>query len=175
MFWRSLFILFIFGYFIVCHTSIYSFWLPLGFFKLILLWKKPTQNIFHLKILNSKISKQTSKSKKPDKMLTDILEYNNFYIDWYLTPTLAIFQLYCGVIICIYPFLIHYILIDWVWGNSKFIVPETLTIDRGEAEVNSQGRGEKKLAIPEYTVYKYFIIPKNIRLIVEWSPQNDKE
>jgi hypothetical protein len=42
---------------------------------------------------------------------------------------------------------------------SKFIVPETLTIDRGEAEVNSQGRGDKKLAIPEYTVYKYFIIP----------------
>ena len=29
--------------------------------------------------------------------------------------------------------------------------------------------------IPEYTVYKYFIIPKNIRLIVEWSPQKDKD
>jgi hypothetical protein len=69
----------------------------------------------------------------------------------------------------------YYILIDWVWGNSKFLVPETLTIDRGEAEVNSQGRGDKKLAIPEYAVYKYFIIPKNIRLIVEWLPQNDKE
>jgi hypothetical protein len=26
-----------------------------------------------------------------------------------------------------------------------------------------------------YTVYEYFIIPKNIRLIVEWSPQNDKD
>jgi hypothetical protein len=37
------------------------------------------------------------------------------------------------------------------------------------------GRGDNKLAIPEYTVYKYFIIPKNIRLIVEWSPQNDKD
>jgi hypothetical protein len=70
---------------------------------------------------------------------------------------------------------LYYILIDWVWGNSKFIVPEKLTIDRGEAEVNSKGRGDKKLAIPEYTVYKYFIISKNIRLIVEWSPQNDKE
>ena len=69
----------------------------------------------------------------------------------------------------------HYILIDWVWGNSKFVVPEKLTIDRGEADVNSQGRGGNKLAIPEYTVYKYFIIPKNIRLIVEWSPQNDKD
>jgi hypothetical protein len=42
-------------------------------------------------------------------------------------------------------------------------------------EVNSQGRGDNKLVIPEYTVYKYFIIPKNIRLIVEWSPQNDKD
>ena len=29
------------------------------------------------------------------------------------------------------------------------------------------GRGHNKLAIPEYTVYKYFIIPINIRLIVE--------
>jgi hypothetical protein len=47
----------------------------------------------------------------------------------------------------------YYILIDWVWGNSKFVVPETLTIDRGEAEVNSQGRGDNKLAILEYTVY----------------------
>jgi hypothetical protein len=34
-----------------------------------------------------------------------------------------------------------YILIDWVGGNSKFVVPETLTIDRSEAEVNSQGLG----------------------------------
>jgi len=33
--------------------------------------------------------------------------------------------------------------------------------------VNSQCLGDNKLAIPEYTVYKYFIIPKNIRLIVE--------
>jgi hypothetical protein len=49
------------------------------------------------------------------------------------------------------------------WGNSKCVVPETLTIDRGEAEVNSQGRGDNTLAIPEYTVYKYFIIPKNIK------------
>jgi hypothetical protein len=42
-------------------------------------------------------------------------------------------------------------------------------------EANSQGRGDNKFGIPEYTVYKYFIIPKNIRLIVEWSPQNDKD
>ena len=71
--------------------------------------------------------------------------------------------------------LTFYILIDWVWGNSKFVVPEKLIIDLGEADVNSQGRGDNKLAIPEYTVYKYFIKPKNIRLIVEWSPQNDKD
>jgi hypothetical protein len=49
----------------------------------------------------------------------------------------------------------------------KFVVPERLTIDRGEAEVNCQGRGDKTLDIAEYTVYKYCIIPKNIRLIVE--------
>jgi hypothetical protein len=124
------------------------------------------------------------------------------------------------------------ILIDCVFGNSKFLVPSTLTSDLGFASVNSQtinllfphtqsisiyyisqvnnmftfrrsmirlyfvllyltkflgqsikfiaevtsqGRGDKKLAIPEYTVYKYFIIPKNIRLVVEWSPQNDKD
>jgi hypothetical protein len=40
---------------------------------------------------------------------------------------------------------------------------KTLTIDLGFASVNSQGRGGNKLAITEYTVYKYFIIPKNIR------------
>jgi hypothetical protein len=46
-----------------------------------------------------------------------------------------------------------------------FVVLETLIIDRGKAEVNSQGRGDKKLAIPEYTVYKYFIIYKYILLV----------
>ena len=60
-------------------------------------------------------------------------------------------------------------------GIVSLLSHETLTIERGEAEVNSQGRGDNKLAIPEYTVYKYFIIPKNIRLIVERSPQNDKD
>ena len=29
-------------------------------------------------------------------------------------------------------------------------------------EVNSQCLGDNKLAIPEYTVYMYFMIPKNI-------------
>ena len=51
-------------------------------------------------------------------------------------------------------------------GIASLLSPR-LTIDRGEAEINSQGRGNNKLAIPEYTVYKNFIIPKNIRLIVE--------
>ena len=47
-------------------------------------------------------------------------------------------------------------------GIASLLSPRHLTIDWGEAEVNSQGRGDNKLAIPEYTVYKYFIIPKNI-------------
>ena len=34
--------------------------------------------------------------------------------------------------------------------------------------------GTTNLLFPN-TVYKYFIMPKNIRLIVEWSPQNDKD
>jgi hypothetical protein len=34
--------------------------------------------------------------------------------------------------------------------------------------------GATNLLFPN-TVYKYFIMPKNIRLIVEWSPQNDKD
>ena len=37
-------------------------------------------------------------------------------------------------------------------GIASLFVPETLTIDRGEAEVNSQGRGDNKLAIPEYSL-----------------------
>jgi hypothetical protein len=59
-------------------------------------------------------------------------------------------------------------------GIASLLSPR-LTIDRGEAKVNSQGRGDNKLVIPEYTVYKYFTIPKHIKLIVEWSPQNDKD
>jgi hypothetical protein len=54
-------------------------------------------------------------------------------------------------------------------NNERYFLMSNNTwyLDLGEAEVNSQGRGDNKLAIPEYTVYKYFIIPKNIRLIVE--------
>ena len=48
------------------------------------------------------------------------------------------------------------ILIDCVFGNRKFVVPSTLTIDLGFASVNNQCLGDNKLAIPEYTVYKYF-------------------
>jgi hypothetical protein len=73
-------------------------------------------------------------------------------------------------------FCYNQILIDCVFGNSKFVVPSTLTIDLGFASVNSQCLGDNKLAIPsypvklaipEYTVYKYLIIAKIIRLIVE--------
>jgi hypothetical protein len=45
-----------------------------------------------------------------------------------------------------------------------------------EAKPRSIARveGTTNLLFPN-TVYKYFIMPKNIRLIVEWSPQNDKD
>jgi hypothetical protein len=54
------------------------------------------------------------------------------------------------------------ILIDCVFGNSKFLVPSTLTIDLGFASVNSQRLRDNKLAIPSYPVnmyimYKYVI------------------
>ena len=49
------------------------------------------------------------------------------------------------------------ILIDCVFGNSKFDVPSTMTIDLGFALVNSQCLGDNKLAIPSYPVNKYII------------------
>ena len=49
------------------------------------------------------------------------------------------------------------ILIDCVFGNSKFVVPSTLTIELGFALVNSQCLGDNKLAIPSYPVNKYII------------------
>jgi hypothetical protein len=49
------------------------------------------------------------------------------------------------------------ILIDCVFGNSKFVIPSTLTIDRGFASVNSQCLGYNKLAIPSYPVNKYIL------------------
>jgi hypothetical protein len=50
------------------------------------------------------------------------------------------------------------ILIDCVFGNSKFVVLSTLTIDLGFASVNSQCLGDNKLAIPSYPVNKYIIL-----------------
>ena len=47
------------------------------------------------------------------------------------------------------------ILIDCVFGNSKFLVPSTLTINLGFASVNSQCLRDNKLAIPSYPVNKY--------------------
>jgi hypothetical protein len=52
------------------------------------------------------------------------------------------------------------ILIDCVFGNSKFVVPSTLTIDLGFASVNSQRLGDNKPAIPSYPVNKYIIFHK---------------
>jgi hypothetical protein len=50
------------------------------------------------------------------------------------------------------------ILIDCVFGNSKFFVPSTLTIDLGFASVNSQSLGDNTLAIPSYPVNKYILL-----------------
>ena len=50
------------------------------------------------------------------------------------------------------------ILIDCVFGNSKFVVPSTLTIDFGFASVNSQRLGDNKLAILSYPVNKYILL-----------------
>jgi hypothetical protein len=50
------------------------------------------------------------------------------------------------------------ILIDCVFGNNKFVVLETLTIDLGFASDNSQRLENNKLAIPSYPVNKYIIL-----------------
>ena len=48
-------------------------------------------------------------------------------------------------------------LINCVFGNSKFVVPSTLTIHFGFASVNSQRLGDNELAIPSYPVNKYIL------------------
>ena len=50
------------------------------------------------------------------------------------------------------------ILIDCVFGNSKFVVHSTQTIDLGFASVNSQCLRDNKLAIPSYPVNKYILL-----------------
>ena len=50
------------------------------------------------------------------------------------------------------------ILIDCVFGNSKFLVPSILTINLGFASVNSQCLRDNKLAIPSYPFNKYIIL-----------------
>ena len=52
------------------------------------------------------------------------------------------------------------ILIDCVFGNSKFVVPSTLTIVLGFVSVNSQCLRDNKLAIPSYPVNKYIIFSR---------------
>jgi hypothetical protein len=49
------------------------------------------------------------------------------------------------------------ILIDCVFGNSKFLVPSTLTINLDFASVNSQCLRDNKRAIPSYSVNKYIV------------------
>ena len=60
------------------------------------------------------------------------------------------------------------ILIDCVFGNSKFVVPSTLTIDLGFAAVNSQCLRDNKLAIPSYSVNKYILVLKYNILIYHY-------
>ena len=57
------------------------------------------------------------------------------------------------------------ILIDCVFGNSKFLVPSTLTINLGFASVNSQCLGDNKLAIPSYPVNKYILSHDEYKLL----------
>jgi len=46
-------------------------------------------------------------------------------------------------------------------GNNTFIVPKVTSIFRGNAEENSRYRGTIKVLLPEYPVYKCFIILNN--------------
>jgi hypothetical protein len=66
------------------------------------------------------------------------------------------------------------ILIDCVFGNSKFVVPSTLTIHLGLASVNSQCLVDNKLAIPSYPVNKYilyvYLLPGHFRVIIICLP-----
>ena len=66
------------------------------------------------------------------------------------------------------------ILIDCVFGNSKFVIPSTLTIDRGFASVNSQCLGDNKLAILSYPVNKYILFqyPGRKYIINNWGLMN---
>ena len=64
------------------------------------------------------------------------------------------------------------ILKDCEFGNSKFVVPSTLTIDLGFASVNSQCLWDNKLAIPSYPVNKYILLhtlEHSIRLTMNFS------
>jgi hypothetical protein len=67
------------------------------------------------------------------------------------------------------------ILIDCVFGNSKFVVPSTLTIDLGFASVNSQCLRDNKLAIPSYSVNKYILWSSFTRHNDEKSEKKIKE
>jgi hypothetical protein len=60
------------------------------------------------------------------------------------------------------------ILINCVFGNSKFIIPSTLTIDLGFASVNNQCLRDNKLAIPSYPVNKYIIYISLLKLKILW-------
>jgi hypothetical protein len=58
------------------------------------------------------------------------------------------------------------ILLDYVFGNSKFVVPSILTIDLGFASVNRQCLRDNKLAIPSYPVNMYILLLYYIRIFL---------
>ena len=60
------------------------------------------------------------------------------------------------------------ILIDCVFGNTKFVVPSTLTIDLGFASVNSQRLGDNRPAIPSYPVNTYILFHKDWKKTKKW-------
>jgi hypothetical protein len=88
-----------------------------------------------------------------DNFFPRVLIYPNTFIQGqYVYNTLRFYFPYLSLLFNYESNVFRYytILIDCVFGNSKFVVPSTLTIDRGEAEVNIQCLGDNKLAIPSY-------------------------
>jgi hypothetical protein len=67
-----------------------------------------------------------------------------------------------------------HVFLDCVFGNSKFVVPSTLTIHLGFTSVNSQCLGDNKLAIPSYPVNKYilyfYLLPGDFRVNIICLP-----
>jgi hypothetical protein len=81
--------------------------------------------------------------------------YCTFVVNKHFSIACYVCLLFCScghvtelTLVYIYCWWIYLKLIACVFGNSKFVVPSTLTIDLGFASVNSQCLGDNKLAIP---------------------------